>query len=69
MPVFSIVAVKVTPRTNQIQPLPPDEEIVVQPEVIVAADHERAKMVLARKIPEGVDLNLVKYGVSQIELK
>lgn len=69
MPVFSIVAVKVTPQVNQVQPLPPIEEIVVDPQVIVAADEERAKLALARKIPDGVDVNLVKYGVSKIELK
>ncbi len=69
MPLFSVVAVKVTPQVQQVQPLPPLEEIVVEPTVLLAADEERAKLALAKKIPEGVDLNLVKYGISQIALK
>lgn len=69
MPLFTVVAVKVTPKANQVQPQPPDEEVVVEPKTVLAADEERAKLALAKLIPEGVDLNLVKYGISQIPLK
>lgn len=68
MPVFNVLAVKVTPQTNQVQPLPPIEEIVVEPKTIVAADAERAKLALAKLIPEGTDLNLVKMAVVPIAL-
>jgi len=69
MPVFNILAIKVTPRLDQIQPQPPLEEIIVPPETIVAADEKRAEMALARKIPEGTDLTLVKIAVVAIPVK
>lgn len=68
MPVFSVLAVKVTPQLNQLQPQPPLEEVIVGPEILVAPDADRAKLMLGRKIPEGTDLALVKMAIIPIPL-
>lgn len=69
MPVYSIMAIKVTPRLDQLQPQPALEEIIVEPVTIVALDEKRAEMALAKKIPEGTDLNLVKVAIVPIPVK
>jgi hypothetical protein len=68
MPIFTVMAVKVTPRLDQVQPQPPLEEIVVEPQAIVAPDAERAKLQIGKLLPEGIELALVKFAVIPVQL-
>lgn len=66
MPLFCIAAVRVTPILTNVQPTLPLEAIIVEPTTIIAADLERAKLEIGRRLDSKENLALVKFVVMAI---